>query len=83
MDFSSECLGTRLEHYSVAVVSEYGVMMTSLLKSDCSVLKLWDEEPLHAGYTTNTEGLVNYLLQDHSSYSYREGYRVPHNSIGE
>ena len=53
--------------YSVAVVSEYGVMITSLLKLGCLVLKLWDEKPLHTGYTfANTKGLVIYLLQDHS-----------------
>ena len=63
-DFLSECLGTRLEHYSKIT---YGM-----------------GNPLHVGYTfTNTEGLVNDLLQDYSVYIYREGCRVPHNSIGE
>ena len=39
--------------------------------------------PLHAGYTfTNTEGLVNDLLQDHSIATEKAACRVPHNSIG-
>ena len=38
--------------------------------------------PLHAVYTfTNAEGLVNYLLQDHSIATDWKCCRVPHNSI--
>ena len=40
--------------------------------------------PLHAGYTfTNTEGLVNDLLQDHSIAIEKAACRLSHNSVGE
>ena len=63
LDFLSEFLGMRLEHYSVAVVCYNGVMMISFTE-----VRLFSTIALrNAGYTfAKTEGLVNYLLQDHS-----------------
>ena len=48
------------------------------------LLKHGMRNPLHAGYTfTNTEGLVNDLLQDHSIATEKAACRLSHNSIGE
>ena len=74
LDFSSECLGTRLEHYSVGCSMLNANMVQSWplsLKSGCLALKHtgmgWGLHPMLGTCTfTNTEGLVNYLLQDHS-----------------